>query len=315
MAALVAARAAKRDRLESPSKPATAARKTAALAAPRYSWAALGTPPPSHEVLLYYLIAFRLVFWEKLDTLAQRPPDAGPLIAALPDDWFPLEQLSLTTRQCTVMHQTCPAKMVVFIQMLRQPQTLLAACDELDGYSLKDVSYSAESVAQFLWRQEHESRCSLRIGNKRRWKAVEGRVLKLLQHPHLGITVRALFTRVEAVGYDPISDADAAQARAPVKRARPPKAPTTPSAALEQQKRTAHEELEAALALSQRENLALCKRLAQSDAAHAVEREQLLLQPAQLDACARAVNEVAVYPPAFPPPPCTLSAPTPSLCS
>ena len=56
MAALDAARAAKRDRLVSPSKPATAARKTAALAVPRYSWAALGTPPPSHEVLLYYLI-------------------------------------------------------------------------------------------------------------------------------------------------------------------------------------------------------------------------------------------------------------------
>lgn len=214
---MVAARAAKRDRLVSPTKPATAARKTAALAAPRYSWAALGTPPPSHEVLLYYLIAFRLVFWLKLDTLAQRPPDAGPLIAALPDGWFPLEQLGLTTLRCAAMLQTSPPKMVALVQMLRQPEMMVGACDELDAYSLIDVSYSAESVARFLWRQEHESRCSLRIGNKRRWKAVEGRVLKLLQHPHLGITVRALFTRVEAVGYDEdgeITEEEAAAAEA-----------------------------------------------------------------------------------------------------
>ena len=126
MAALDAARAAKRDRLESPSKPATAARKSAALTAPKYSWAALGTPPPSHEVLLYYLIAFRLVFWEKLDTLAQRPPDAGPLIAALPDGWFPLEQLGLTTRTCAAMLQTSPPKMVALVQMLRQPEMPLS---------------------------------------------------------------------------------------------------------------------------------------------------------------------------------------------
>ena len=307
---MVAARAAKRDRLVSPTKPATAARKTAALAAPKYSWAALGTPPPSHEVLLYYLIAFRLVFWGKLDTLAQRPPDAGPLIAALPDGWFPLEQLGLTARTLTAMLQTSPPKMVALVQMLRQPEMVLGACDELDAYSLKEVSYSADSVALFLWRQEHEKK--YRIKNMRRWRVVEGRVLKLLQHPHLGITVRALFTRVEAVGYDPISDADAVQAPAPVKRGRPPKAPTTPSAALEQQKRTAHEELEAALVESQRKILDLNERLLQSDAALSAEREQQLLQPAQLDACARAVNEVAVYPP---PPPCTLSTPPPSLCS
>ena len=262
---MVAARAAKRDRLVSPTKPATAARKTAALAAPKYSWAALGTPPPSHEVLLYYLIAFRLVFWGKLDTLAQRPPDAGPLIAALPDGWFPLEQLGLTARTLTAMLQTSPPKMVALVQMLRQPEMVLGACDELDAYSLKEVSYSADSVALFLWRQEHEKK--YRIKNMRRWRVVEGRVLKLLQHPHLGITVRALFTRVEAVGYDPIVDADAAQARAPAKRGRPPKAPTTPSAALEQQKRTAHEELEAALVESQRKILDLNERLLQSDAA------------------------------------------------
>lgn len=122
MAALDAARAAKRDRLVSPSKPATAARKTAALAVPRYSWAALGTPPPSHEVLLYYLIVFRMVFWEKLDTLAQRPPDAGPLIAALPDDWFPLEQLGLTAPKRLLMLPTFLPKAVALIQVLRQPQ-------------------------------------------------------------------------------------------------------------------------------------------------------------------------------------------------
>ena len=62
---------------------------------PKYSWAALGNQPPWHEVLMYYLITLRFVFWSQLDVLASRPPKAGSLITSLPHDWFPLTKLGL----------------------------------------------------------------------------------------------------------------------------------------------------------------------------------------------------------------------------